>query len=138
MLKLSMLKARAFVILVATATMGVGCNRYMQGSEAGGVIDPADAAKTVVLHVRNQNPSPMELRTILNGRSQFVGSVGGNDSTSILLDPGMFPTGLLYVTAIPTDGRGRAVAGPLSAGKGDKIQFTIEPALDQSHAIVVP
>jgi hypothetical protein len=80
----------------------------------------------------------MELRTILNGRSQFVGSVGGNDSTSILLDPGMFPTGLLYVTAIPTDGRGRAVAGPLSAGKGDKIQFTIEPALDQSHAIVVP
>jgi hypothetical protein len=138
MLKLSMLKARAFVILIATATMGVGCNRYMQGSEAGGVIDPADAAKTVVLHVRNQNPSPMELRTILNGRSQFVGSVGGNDSTSILLDPGMFPTGLLYVTAIPTDGRGRAVAGPLSAGKGDKIQFTIEPALDQSHAIVVP
>jgi hypothetical protein len=138
MLKLSMLKAHAFVILIATATVGAGCNRYMQGSEAGGVIDPADAAKTVVLHVRNQNPSPMELRTILNGRSQFVGSVGGNDSTSILLDPGMFPTDLLYVTAIPTDGRGRAVAGPLSAGKGDKIQFTIEPALDQSHAIVVP
>jgi hypothetical protein len=24
----------------------------------------------------------------------------------------------------------------LSAGKGDKIQFTIEQALDQSHAIV--
>ena len=138
MLKLSMLKARAFVSLIATATMGVGCNRYMQGSEAGGAIDPADAAKTVVLQVRNQNTSPMELRTILNGRSQFVGSVGGNDSTSILLDPGMFPTGLLYVTAIPTGGHGRAIAGPLSAGKGDKIQFTIEPALDQSHAIVIP
>jgi hypothetical protein len=40
------------------------------------------------------------------------------------------------VVAIPTGGRGRAIAGPLSAGRGDKIEFTIEPALDQSHAIV--
>ena len=55
-----------------------------------------------------------------------------------MLDPQMFPTGALYVAAIPTDGRGRALVGPLSAGKGDKIRFTIEPALDQSHAIVVP
>jgi hypothetical protein len=132
-----MLKARALVILAAAATLGAACNRYSQNSAAGGVIDPVDAKKTVVLHVKNQSTSPMELRTILNGRSQFAGSVGGNDSTSLLLDPQMFPTGFLYVVAIPTDGRGRAIAGPLSAGKGDKIEFTIEPALDQSHAIVV-
>lgn len=133
-----MLKARALLILAAATMMGAACNRYMGGgSTESGVIDPADAATTVVLHVKNQNNAPMELRTILNGRSQFVGSVGGNDSTSILLDPAMFPTGFLYVTAIPSDGRGRAVVGPLSAGKGDKINFTIEPALDQSHAIVV-
>jgi hypothetical protein len=134
-----MIKARTLVILAVAATMGTACNRYMQGgSTESGVIDPADAATTVVLHVKNQSTAPMELRTILNGRSQFVGSVGGNDSTSILLDPGMFPTGLLYVAAIPSGTRGRALVGPLSAGKGDKIQFTIEPALDQSHAIVVP
>ena len=133
-----MLKLRALVILAAAATMGTACNRYIaNGATESGVIDPADAATTVVLRVKNQNTAPMELRTILNGRSQFVGSVGGNDSTSILLDPAMFPTGVLYVIAIPSDGRGRAVAGPLSAGKGDKINFTIEPALDQSHAIVV-
>ena len=134
-----MLKARAIMILAAAVTMGTACNRYMQNaSEAGGVIDPADAKNTVVLHVKNQSTAPMELRTILNGRSQFVGSVGGNDSTSILLDPTMFPTGLLYVAAIPSGSHGRALVGPLSAGKGDKIEFTIEPALDQSHAIVVP
>jgi hypothetical protein len=84
-----------------------------------------------------QNSRVANLRTILNGQSRFAGSVGGSDSTSVLLDPQMFPTGFLYVVAIPTDGRGRAVAGPLSAGRGDKIEFTIEPALDQSHAIVV-
>lgn len=132
-----MISARTITILFAAATLGSACNRYMQSSESGGVIDPADAAKTVVLHVNNMSTSPMELRTLQNGRSQFVGSVGGNDSTSILLDPQLFPTGSLYVVAIPSGGRGRAVGGPLAAGKGDKIQFTIEPALDQSRAIVV-
>jgi hypothetical protein len=132
----SMLKTRALLVLAAATTIGAACNRYSQNSSAGGVIDAADAKNTVVLHVKNQNTSPMELRTILNGQSQFVGSVGGSDSTSLLLDPQMFPTGFLYVVAIPTGGRGRAIAGPLSAGKGDKIEFTIEPALDQSHAIV--
>jgi hypothetical protein len=132
-----MLNARAFVILAAVATMGAACNRYGMNSAAG-TIDPADAARTVVLHVRNQSTSPMELRTILNGHSQFAGSVGGNDSTSLLLDPGMFPTSLLYVVAIPSGGRGRALVGPLTAVKGDRIEFTIEPALDQSHAIVIP
>jgi hypothetical protein len=132
----SMLKTRALLIFAAATTIGAACSRYSQNSSAGGVIDPADAKNTVVLHVKNQNTSPMELRTILNGQSQFAGSVGGSDSTSLLLDPQMFPTGFLYVVAIPTGGRGRAIAGPLSAGKGDKIEFTIEPALDQSHAIV--
>lgn len=131
------LKIHTFVFLVAAATMGAACNRYTQNSSAG-TIDPADAKNTVVLHVQNMNTSPMELRTSLNGRTEFVGSVGGNDSISLLLDPAMFPTGSLYVVAIPTGGRGRAVAGPLSAGKGDRIDFTIEPALDQSHAIVIP
>jgi hypothetical protein len=109
----------------------------MQGSAAGTYIDPAEAAKTVVLHVDNVNPQPLELRVVLNGQSRFVGSVGGLDSTSILLDPQLFPTGVLYVVAIPADGRGRAIAGPLSASKGDKIRFSVQSALDMSRATVI-
>lgn len=90
-----------------------------------------------MLDVKNLNVQPMELRTILNGESRFIGSVSGNDSTSILLDASMFPTGTLYVTAIPGDGTGRAIAGPLSAVKGDRIRFTIQPALNLSNAIVI-
>ena len=121
-------------VLILAAMLSAGCARYM---EAGGdVIDPAAAKQTVVLDVKNLNVQPMELRTILNGESRFVGSVAGNDSTSILLDPTMFPTGYLYVTAIPGDGIGRALSGPLSAAKGDHIRFTIQPALNMSHAIV--
>jgi len=133
-----MRKTRALLVLATAAMMGAACNNYMQYSSPGTVIDPADAKNTVVLHVSNGNTSPMELRTILNGRSQFAGSVGGNDSTSLLLDPQLFPTGLLYIAALPSGGRRRALVGPLSANKGNRIDFRIEPALDQSHAIVVP
>jgi hypothetical protein len=127
---------KLYISAAAALTIGTGCARYSQQS-AGGDISPADAAQTVVLHVDNMSTEPLELRAVLNGKSQFVGSVSGNDSTSVLLDASMFPTGFLYVLAIPSDLRGRAVAGPLSAGKGDRINFTIQPALGMSHAVVV-
>jgi hypothetical protein len=134
-----MLKARILVALatataacVACATIGSG-----GGSSSGAEISRADAAKSVVLHVDNLSPSPMELRTISNGRSAFIGSVGGQDSTNILLDATLFPTGSLYIAAIPSDRRGQARVGPLSAGRGDRIKFTIQPALDLSRAVVV-
>jgi hypothetical protein len=133
-----MSRIRALFILATAAALGTGCASFGGGggTAAGSVIDPADAAKTVVLHVENLNPSPMELRATMNGRSQFVGSVGGNDTTSILLDPSWFPTGSLYVVALPANGHGRAVGGPLAAGKGDRIIFTLQPSLDLSNAIV--
>ena len=130
-------KTRALLVLATSAMVASGCGRISQGVEEGQVLDPSEAAKTVVLKVQNLSTYSMELRTILNGRSHFVGSIGGSDSTSILLDPTMFPTGTLYLTATPGDGRRRALVGPLSAGRGDKIQFTIQPALELSRAIVV-
>ena len=131
-----MSKLRGMFVLATAALLGTGCARLSQGSAAGTVIDPVDAAKTVVLHVDNQNSSAMELRAVVSGRSQFIGSVGGNDSTSILLDPTWFPSATFYVTGIAADGRGRAVGGPIAAGRGDRIVFSIQPALDMSRAVV--
>ncbi|MEO7085420.1 MAG: hypothetical protein ABI442_01660 [Gemmatimonadaceae bacterium] len=132
-----MTRLSAILMLAAATTFGGACGRYNQNAAAGDVISPTDAKQTVVLHVDNQNSQSMELRTILDGKSLFVGSVGGNDSTSLLLDATMFPAGNLFVMALPADGHGRAVSGPLAAGKGDRINFLVMPALDQSHAIVV-
>ena len=56
-------KSRMLVILAAAATLGSGCARYSD-SAAGSVIDPAEAAKTVVLHVNNQSSESMELHAI--------------------------------------------------------------------------
>lgn len=132
-----MLKARALVMLAIAAGVASACAHYNESAAAGDVISKADAAKTVVLHVDNLSTSPMELHTVLDGRSLFVGSVGGQDSTNILLQPSMFPTGNLFVVAIPADAGGRARVGPLTAGKGDIIKFTIQPALDLSRAVVI-
>lgn len=124
--------------MVAAAMILAGCAHGLESASGGEVtIDPAEAAQTVVLNVKNQSLEAMELRTVMDGRSTFVGSVGPSDSTSILLDSSMFPAGFLYVVAIPAGGRGRAIAGPLSASKGDKIMFTVAPSLSMSHAIVL-
>jgi len=122
---------------LVASLIAVGCARYSQINEAGDVIDPAEAAKTVVLHVNNQNVQTVEIRTIINNQARFVGTVASRDSADILLDARSFPSGFFYVTATPTDGRGRAVAGPLSASKGDKVRFFVEPTLSMSRAIVV-
>ncbi|HEY4132875.1 MAG TPA: hypothetical protein VGM50_19835 [Gemmatimonadaceae bacterium] len=132
-----MVGIRKLYIVAAALTLGVGCARLSQGSAGGELFDPVDAASTVVLHVDNLSNEPMELRTIYNGKSQFIGSVSGNDSTSLLLDPTIFPTGVLYVVAIPSDMQGRALVGPLTATKGNRIRFTVQPALGMSSAIVI-
>jgi len=129
-------KLRGIIVLASAVVLGTACANGMQGAAAGEYIDPSEAAKTVVLHVRNINSLPMELHVIQDGQSRFIGSVGGIDSTDILLDPQMFPTSSLFVAAIPPDGRGRAFVGPLAAGKGDKINFTVQVSLNMSRAIV--
>jgi len=86
-----MLKARGLIALTVAITISVACAGLGSGGMGSTVISRADAAKSVVLHVDNLSPSPMELRTISNGRSSFIGSVGGQDTTNILLDATLFP-----------------------------------------------
>ena len=132
-----MMKFRALTIATAAALFGSACG-LSHNSAGGTYIDPADAASTVVLHVVNHSSESMELRTVENGQSLFIGSVGAQDSTKLLLDPSLFPTATLYVLGVPPGGYGRAAVGPLSASKGQQINMTIEPSLGLSHATVVP
>ena len=133
----SMATFKTFMILAASAVMASACARGTQSSDAGVYIDPAEAAKTVTLEVQNENQNPMELRVVVNDQSYFVGSVGGGEKTAMLLDARWFPTGFMYVVGVPADARGRAVVGPLSAGRGDRIRFSISPTLSMSRATVI-
>lgn len=136
------MRIRKLYILAAAAVLAgtagaASCARYNEESAAGEVITPEAAANTVVLHVNNLSNQPLELRSSLGGIQQFVGSVQSHDSTSLLLDPSLFPTGTLYVIGIPADLNGRAVIGPLAATKGDRIVMTVQPALEMSNAVVI-
>ncbi|HEY4218151.1 MAG TPA: hypothetical protein VGM67_13490 [Gemmatimonadaceae bacterium] len=132
-----MIKFRALTIIATAAILGTGCG-LSHGNAGGTYISPEDAASTVVLHVVNRSSESLELRTVENGQSLFIGSVGAADSTALLLDPSLFPTATLYVLGVPASGRGRASVGPISATKGQQINLTVEPSLGLSHATVVP
>ena len=81
-----MFRHKLLIALVAASLTGAAeaCARYSEGSAAGTTIDPAEAARTAVLNVRNENGRGMELRSIVNGQSTFIGSVGPKDRKSVV------------------------------------------------------
>jgi len=125
----------AAAMLVA-ALLGGACTRYHESSAGGEVISARDAAETVVLHVQNLGVNTVELRAIEDGRSRFITSVSAHDTSSILLDPLLFPTASLFIAAYAQAGGQRVVVGPLAAGKGDEIDLTVQEGLTGSQANV--
>ena len=93
------------------------CARYNQGSAAGDV-DPADRGA-------DGRASRQQREFVADGaahdhqRPFAVHRLGERQRQHrILLDPKLFPTGFLYLAAIPRDARGRAIVGPLSGEQG--------------------
>jgi hypothetical protein len=127
---------KSLVVAVALA-FSSACAGYQEDSAGGEVaIDPTEAAKTVALDVRSRYSTGAALFTVESGHRQFLGSVGANDSTVILLDPTLFPTGFLYISVSPSDGR-RTFVGPISASKGDRIILRIPPDVSMARATTV-
>lgn len=122
--------------MAAAAMIGAGCSRYGLAGGDIGTIDPSDAAKTVVLEALNVSDESMELRVVAQGQSRFVGSVGARDTTAILLDPSLFPAAEFYVVGIGADPSHRAISQPLTASRGDVVQFRISPDIRSSRAYV--
>jgi len=127
---------RSSAALLAAVLLGATCARYHQSSAAGEVITARDADATVVLHVQNLGLATVELHSIQDGRSRFIGSVSAHDTTSVLMDPLLFPTANLFIAAFADAGGQRVVVGPLAAGRGDQIDLMVQEGLRGSHATV--
>jgi len=127
---------RSTFSLLVVATLGTSCAQYHESSAAGEVVSRSEAEATVVLRVQNLGLNAVELRSVQDGRSRFIGSVGPQDTTSLLLDPLMFPTANLFIAALAQAGNQRVVVGPLAAGAGDRIDFTVQDGLVGSQAHV--
>jgi hypothetical protein len=121
---------------LAAVVLGGACARYHESSAGGEVISARESAETVVLHVQNLGMSTVELRAIQDGRSRFITAVSAHDTSSILLDPLLFPTANLFIAAVAQAGGQRVVVGPLAASRGDAIDLTIQEGLTGSQANV--
>ena len=130
------MRIRGAMSVLLAAAAGTACGGYRERSAGGDVISASDAAATVVLHVRNLGISPVALNTVQDGKSIFVGTVRAQDTTSLLLDPTLFPTARLFIRASAQAGGERVVVGPLGAGRGDQIDLTLEEGLIGSQARV--
>lgn len=122
--------------LLIAAVVGIACGSYREASAGGEVISTSDAAATVVVHAKNLGIDPVALYSVEDGKSLFVGTVPAQDTLSFLLDPTLFPTARLFIRASAQTGGQRVVLGPLDAGKGDKIEVTLEEGLIGSQARV--
>lgn len=130
-----MFTSRVFFTLAAIATLAAGCAH--SGTAAGDVAVAPDATNSAVLYTKNLSNEAIELRVVTIGQSRFIGSVSPGETNAIVLDPTLLPSGDLYVVGIASDGRRRAIGGPLAVAKGNAIRFTIESTLSLSRAYVV-
>jgi len=127
---------RGALSLLLAAVVCAGCGGYHEASAGGEVIAASDAAATVVLRVKNLGIDAVALNTVLDSKSLFVGSVPPQDTASLLLEPTLFPTARLFISASTQAGGRRVILGPLDATKGDKIELTLEEGLIGSQARV--
>jgi hypothetical protein len=119
-----MVKSRRLLTLAVAVTLGAGVGCAHSNSAAGDVSLSPDASNSAVLYAKNLS-------------NESIGAVSPGETTSIVLDPTLLPSGDLYVLGISPDGRRRAVGGPLAVTKGNEIRFTIQPTLSLSRAYVV-
>ena len=129
-------RIRGIMPLVLAAVVAAACGGYREAAAGGEVVSASDAAATVVLHVKNLGTSAVALNSVQDGKSLFIGSVPAQDTTSLLLDPNLFPTARLFIRASAQGGGQRVLVGPLAAGKGDQIELTLEEGLIGSKAQV--
>src|ERR1044071_7826343 len=87
-----MIKLRIVAIATALA-IAASCKTLANGTAPYEDVAPAVAAKSVVLHVNNGNIQTVEIRTVINSQTRFVGTVAPKDSMDIVLDGSQFPNG---------------------------------------------
>lgn len=133
---------RRFIQLLAALAVSTGvaacATHNAEVAASGGEIE-AEIARSVVVHVSNMNSVPVEIQAgVTGGSARFMGVVGPNETADVLLDSQWFPTAMLYLIAVPADGKAKSVAGPLSATRGQQINFTVERDARSSHAFTAP
>ncbi len=119
----------AAMIAGAAAACGRSGAPYDQGSE-----EPA--ARAITVQVQNDNMLAMDIFAVSGGNAHRLGSVGPGLHDTMVLDPGLMPTGLVEIVARPTGGGRPVSTGQLNPSAGQTVEFLIGFNLSESRATI--
>lgn len=129
------MRTRPFLVLsLGLAMMATGGAIACRSSNAYDVNQPENGSVTLV--VKNDNFNDVDVYVVSSGLPTRVGTVNGLTTARFALSPSLVTAPDLRIVATPIGGNGRASSGPLIAGPGQTINFTVGSRLSQSFATV--
>jgi hypothetical protein len=118
-------------LIAATATVStVGACSHP--NELAGDLAPA---RTIDLHVKNENFLDMNVYTVSDGQATRLGTVTGNGSRNFVLDASLAAQDL-RIFATPIGGTGRAATGSIAVAPGQTVDFTIGSVFRNSTVFI--
>lgn len=124
---------RTLVAVAMIAGAAGACGRsgapYDQGSAQ-------PAARAITVQVQNDNMLAMDIFAVSGSNTHRLGSVGPGLHDTLVLDPGLMPTGLVEIVARPTGGGRSVSSGALNPWPGQTVEFLIGLNLGESRATI--
>ena len=90
----------------------------------------------IIVHVKNENFSDVNVAAVVSGVSRRLGTVSGNTSGDFAISYNTVNGQPLVLTAVQIGGRGSTNTPNLSVGPGQVIEFKIGSVFRQSTASV--
>jgi hypothetical protein len=118
----------ATLCLIATAA----CAHHKPGEEE----DLAPRPEPILVHVKNENFSDMNVYSYTGGVQRRLGTVNGNTEADYTVNWEAAASSGVAMVAIPIGGSGRYVSPALNVGVGQMVVFRIAALLRQSNVIV--
>ncbi len=128
-----MSRARTLMAAALIAGAAAACGRTAAPYDEGSA---QPAARAITVTVQNDNMLAMEIYAISGGNTHRLGAVGPGLHDTLVLDPGLMPTGLVEIVARPTGGGRSVSSGLLNPWPGQTIDFTIGFSLGESRATI--
>ncbi|MEP6622534.1 MAG: hypothetical protein ABJE47_24645 [bacterium] len=117
------------VIFALCAVLSLGATACRSGSPFD--VSP-EQGNAIGLVVKNDNYADMDVYAVSDGLPTRVGTVTGLSSKSFYFSDSFTKGTDFRVVATPIGGNGRASTGPIQAGAGQTIYFTINTVLRTS------
>ena len=116
---------------VVAAAAAIGCSHNPSPDD-----DIPVVTRPIVVHVRNENFSDVNVAVVVSGVSRRLGTVSGNTAADFAISYNVANGQPIVLSATQIGGRGGTNTPGLSVGPGQVIEFKIGSVFRQSTASV--